>query len=42
MAAKKATGESRKVVFGTRRKGKHSKSVGPKAQKRKRYKGQGR
>lgn len=43
MAAKKTSGESRKIVFGTRRKGKYKKSNGPKeASQKKKYRGQGR
>lgn len=43
MAGKKASSEARKIVFGVRRKGKHSKSVGPKATpSKKKYRGQGR
>lgn len=43
MAAKKASAEARKIVFGVRRKGKHAKSVGPKASpQKKKYRGQGR
>ena len=42
MAKGKSSGESRKVTFGKRRNGKAQKSWGPKAQKPKKYKGQGR
>lgn len=42
MAKVKSSSESKKVIFGTRRKGKHSKCAGPKSQKKKRYVGQGR
>ena len=40
--AKKGTGSSNKVSFGKRVTGKAKKSWGPKEQKPKRYKGQGR
>ena len=43
MAAKKTTTESKKIVFGVRRKGKHQKTFGPKATpSKKKYRGQGR
>jgi hypothetical protein len=43
MAAKKTTTESKKIVFGVRRKGKHQKTFGPKAApSKKKYRGQGR
>jgi hypothetical protein len=43
MAAKKTTTESKKIVFGVRRKGKHSKTSGPKDKPlKKKYVGQGR
>lgn len=43
MAAKKASAESKKIVFGSRRKGKFQKSAGPKdAPQKKKYRGQGR
>lgn len=43
MAAKKASAEARKIVFGTRRKGKFKKSSSPKeAAQKKKYRGQGR
>ena len=43
MAKASKSTESKKIIFGVRRKGKHSKSVGPKATKyKKSYKGQGR
>jgi hypothetical protein len=42
MAKAKGSSETKKVVFGTRRKGKAAKTVGPKSQKKKRYIGQGR
>ena len=43
MASKKSTVESKKIIFGVRRKGKHSKSAGPKDKPvKKRYRGQGR
>jgi hypothetical protein len=38
----KAIGSTRKISFGKRGVGKYKKSYGPKAQKPKRYKGQGR
>jgi hypothetical protein len=42
MAKAKGSAASQKVTFGKRGKGKYKKSYGPKAQKPKRYKGQGR
>lgn len=43
MAKAKVSTESKKIVFGVRRKGKHQKSFGPKAAPRKKkYAGQGR
>ena len=42
MAKAKGSAVSQKVTFGKRGKGKYKKSYGPKAQKPKRYKGQGR
>lgn len=43
MAKVKSPNESKKIVFGVRRKGKHQKSFGPKATpSKKRYRGQGR
>lgn len=43
MAKVKGSSESKKIVFGVRRKGKHAKSVGPKATpSKKKYRGQGR
>ena len=43
MAKPKSSVESKKIVFGRRRKGKHAKSVGPKATPvKKKYRGQGR
>ena len=43
MAKPSKTTESKKIIFGVRRKGKHSKSVGPKATpQKKKYRGQGR
>jgi len=43
MAKAKGSTEAIKIVFGRRRKGKHSKSHGPKsAPSKKKYKGQGR
>jgi hypothetical protein len=34
--------ESRKIIFGAKKTGKHSKSYGPKAERPKKYRGQGR
>jgi len=42
MAKGKSAGSSMKVSFGKRNNGKAQKSWGPKAQKPKKYKGQGR
>jgi hypothetical protein len=42
MAKSKSAGSSNKVSFGKRVTGKAKKSYGPKEQKPKRYKGQGR
>ncbi len=43
MAKSKPSSESKKIVFGVRRKGKHQKSFGPKATpSKKKYRGQGR
>jgi hypothetical protein len=43
MAKAKGSAESKKIIFGTRRKGKHQKTVGPKATPgKKKYRGQGR
>lgn len=43
MAKASKSAESKKIIFGTRRKGKHSKTVGPKASPaKKKYRGQGR
>jgi len=42
MAKSKASSESKKIVFGVRRKGKHQKTFGPKANKTKKNVGQGR
>ena len=43
MAKAKGSAESKKIVFGVRRKGKHQKTFGPKvAPRKKRYVGQGR
>ena len=43
MAAKKSTAESKKIIFGVRRKGKYKKTNGPKeAPQKKKYRGQGR
>jgi len=43
MAKVKGSAESKKIVFGVRRKGKHQKTFGPKAApSKKKYRGQGR
>lgn len=43
MAKAKGSAESKKIVFGVRRKGKHQKTFGPKATPtKKKYRGQGR
>ena len=43
MAKAKGSAESKKIVFGVRRKGKHSKTSGPKDKPlKKKYVGQGR
>lgn len=43
MAKAKGSTESKKVVFGVRRKGKHQKTFGPKSTpSKKKYRGQGR
>jgi hypothetical protein len=43
MAKTSKSAESRKIVFGVRRKGKHAKSSGPKDKSvKKKYRGQGR
>ena len=43
MAKVKTSTESKKIVFGVRRKGKHQKTFGPKvAPSKKKYRGQGR
>ncbi len=43
MAKSKPSSESKKIVFGVRRKGKHAKSAGPKDKSvKKKYRGQGR
>ena len=42
MAKAKSTGSANKVSFGKKGTGKARKSYGPKAQKPKRYRGQGR
>lgn len=42
MAKTKSLGNSMKVTFGKKKKGKLKKSFGPKDQKPKRYNGQGR
>jgi hypothetical protein len=42
MAKAKAAGESRKLTFGKRKKGKAQKSKGPKDKHIKKYKGQGK
>jgi len=42
MAKAKSAGVSRKISFGKKRTGKAKKGYGPKAQKPKKYRGQGR
>lgn len=42
MAKSKSAGSSMKISFGKRKNGKYKKSYGPKAQKPKKYVGQGR
>jgi hypothetical protein len=43
MAKSKGSSESKKIIFGVRRKGKHAKSAGPKDKSvKKKYRGQGR
>ena len=42
MAKISKTTSSQKVTFGTKRKGKAKKSYGPKSEKPKKYRGQGR
>ena len=42
MAKAKSAGSSNKVSFGKKGRGKYKKSYGPKAQKPKKYQGQGR
>jgi hypothetical protein len=42
MAKTKSAGNSFKISFGKKRQGKYKKSFGPKSQKPKRYRGQGR
>ena len=42
MAKQKASSEAKKIVFGVRRKGKHSKTSSPKDKQTKKYRGQGR
>jgi len=43
MAKSKTSSESKKIVFGVRRKGKHQKTFGPKTNgTKKKYRGQGR
>lgn len=42
MAKQKSSTGSMKITFGKRRNGKYKKSYGPKAQKPKKYQGQGR
>ncbi len=39
---KKSLNSNEKLVFGTKFSGKHKKKVGPKEQREKKYKGQGR
>ena len=41
MANAKASNESKKITFGVRRKGKHSKTSGPKDRRTKKSRGQG-
>jgi hypothetical protein len=41
MAKAKASNESKKITFGVRRKGKHSKTSGPKNRRTKKSRGQG-
>lgn len=41
MAKAKASNESKKITFGVRRKGKHSKTSGPKDRNTKKSRGQG-
>jgi hypothetical protein len=41
MAKAKASNESKKITFGVRRKGKHSKTSGPKDRRTKKSRGQG-
>jgi len=38
----KSVNDSRKVTFGSRKKGKYKKSYGPKEQRPKKYRGQGK
>ena len=42
MAKAKTTSSSQKVTFGKRGQGKYKKAYGPKSEKPKRYRGQGR
>ena len=42
MAKAKGSSTAQKVSFGKKGKGKYKKNFGPKAQKQKRYRGQGR
>jgi hypothetical protein len=42
MAKAKGSSTAQKVVFGKKGRGKYKKSFGPKSQKPKRYRGQGR
>jgi len=42
MAKVKSTSSGTKLVFGKKKKGKFKKSFGPKSEKPKRYRGQGR
>ena len=42
MAKAKTAASSKKISFGKRKRGKYKKSYGPKAQKPKKYVGQGR
>jgi hypothetical protein len=41
MAKAKGSSETKKITFGVRRKGKHSKTSGPKDKKNKQSRGQG-
>lgn len=41
MAKAKSSSEAKKITFGVRRKGKHSKTAGPKDKRTKKTRGQG-